>query len=96
MLLLGHVITKIPPPTHFPTLPLGIELHQPLFLHFHWPLRFVAHYKFTMTNYYSKFLFLHASQQQNHPVYSLNTARFYCKLFHHLVLPYTKFFTIIL
>ena len=89
LLLLGHVVTKIPPLTHFPTLPLVVELHQPVFLHFHWSLRFAAHYKFTTTNYYSKFVILHASWWQNHPVYWLNTARFYCKLFDHLALSCT-------
>ena len=63
-----HQKKKIPPLTHFPALPLVAKLHQPVFLHFHWFLRFAAHYKFTATNYYSNFVILHASQQQNHPV----------------------------
>ena len=79
---------QIPPPIHFPALPLAIELHWPPFLHSHWPSRFVAYYKFTTATYHSKFIILHALRQQNHPVYRLNLALFYYKLLHHLVLPY--------
>ena len=70
---------KIPPLTHFPPFPLVARLHQLVFLHFHWFPRFAAHYKFTATNYYSNFVVSHASQWQNHSVYWLNTAQFYCK-----------------
>ena len=73
--LLGHNITK--------SLPWHTSLPSHLLLDFvnHFPafslvLKFCI--KFTATNY-SAFIISHASQWQNHPVYWLNPARFYCK-----------------
>ena len=61
--------TLSPTLTYLPCLSLDNKLPHSLFLHSDWPLRFVAFYIFTATNYYSIFVILHASQQQNHPVY---------------------------
>ena len=38
--------------THFSHLSLVSELHHSPFPHFHWSLRFMAHYRFTATNYH--------------------------------------------
>ena len=45
---------QIPPPIHFPNLPLAIKLLWPLFLHFHWTSRYAANYIFTTAHYHSK------------------------------------------
>ena len=54
--------TLSPTLTYFPHLSLDNKLPCSLFPHSDWPLRFVAYYIFTTTNYYSKFIILHASQ----------------------------------
>ena len=86
--LLGHVITKSLPNT-LPYLPIGCQASSTSFSASHWFLRFAAHYKFTDTNYYSNFVILHASQWQNHMVYWLNPAWFYCKYLDYLASPCT-------